>query len=96
MAPLTQKRTNTMSMITLIDLADETKRQMAAITGLTPDTISRLDRVEGGWALSIDMLEHRSIPRTQDLLASFEVKLDDEGKVASWHRIGRFVRGQQG
>ncbi len=83
-------------MSTLIDLADETKRQMAAITGLIPDTISRLDRAEGGWALSIDMLEHRSVPRTQDLLASFEVKLDTEGRVTSWQRIGRFVRGQQG
>ena len=85
-----------MSTITLVDLASETKRQMAAITGLTPDTISRLDRAEDGWSISIDMLEHRSIPRTQDLLASFEVKLDDDGQVTSWHRIGRFVRGQQG
>ncbi len=85
-----------MSTNTLVDLACETKRQMAAITGLTPDTISRLDRAEGGWALSIDMLEHRSIPRTQDLLASFEVKLDDDGRVTSWQRVGRFVRGQQG
>jgi adenosylmethionine-8-amino-7-oxononanoate aminotransferase len=42
----------------------------------------------------MDMLEHRSIPRTQDLLASYEVTLADDGQVTGWHRTGRFIRGQ--
>jgi hypothetical protein len=83
-----------MSTLTLTNLADATRQQMTAITGLLPDTISRLDRAESGWTLSIDMLEHRSIPRTQDLLASFDVVLDGEGQVKSWHRTSRFIRGQ--
>jgi hypothetical protein len=77
-------------------LVEDTKRQMTAITGLPPDTISRFDRSDEGWMLNIDMLEHRSVPRTQDLLASFEVALDDAGQVMRWRRTGRFVRGQQG
>jgi hypothetical protein len=77
-------------------LVEDTKRQMTAITGLPPDTISRLDRSDDGWMLNIDMLEHRSVPRTQDLLASFEVALDDSGQIMRWRRTGRFVRGQQG
>jgi len=81
---------------TVENLVEATKRQMSAITGLSPDTISRFDRAEEGWMLHIDMLEHRSVPRTQDLLASFEVALDDAGQVTRWRRTGRFVRGQQG
>jgi hypothetical protein len=83
-----------MSTNTLMSLVEEAKRQMAAITGLSPDAISRLDRAEGGWTVSMDMLEHRSIPRTQDLLASYEVTLADDGQVTGWHRTGRFIRGQ--
>lgn len=83
-----------MSTDTLPSLVEDTKRQMTAITGLAPDTISRFDRAEGGWALAIDMLEHKSIPRTQDLLASFEVSLDERGQITSWRRTGRFIRGQ--
>jgi hypothetical protein len=83
-----------MSTNTLMSLVEEAKRQMAAITGLSPDAISRLDRAEGGWTVSMDMLEHRSIPRTQDLLASYEVTLAEDGQVTGWHRTGRFIRGQ--
>jgi hypothetical protein len=85
-----------MTAVNLTALVEDTKRQMTAITGLPPDTISRCDRSEEGWMLNIDMLEHRSVPRTQDLLASFEVALDDAGQVTRWRRTGRFVRGQQG
>lgn len=85
-----------MSTTNLADIVEDTKRQMTAITGLPPDQISRFDRAEEGWTLNIDMVEHRSIPRTQDLLASFEVMLDDTGQVTRWRRTARFVRGQQG
>jgi hypothetical protein len=85
-----------MSSPNLCNLVEQTKRQMTAITGLPPDTISRCDPAEEGWTLNIDMLEHRSVPRTQDLLASFEVILNGAGQVTRWRRTGRFVRGQQG
>jgi len=77
------------------ELIERTKRQMAAITGLMPETVSRLDRSDAGWNLGIDMLEHRSIPRTHDLLASFDVAIDDDGIIQRWRRTGRFVRCQQ-
>jgi hypothetical protein len=76
------------------DLVERTKRQMATITGLSPETVSRLDRSEDGWSVAIDMLEHRAIPRTQDLIASFDVTVDDAGRIRRWKRTGRFVRCQ--
>jgi hypothetical protein len=76
------------------DLIDRTKVQMQKITGLPADTVSRLDPSETGWMMGIDMLEHRSVPRTQDLLASFEVVLDQDGTITRWRRTGRFVRNQ--
>lgn len=78
----------------MLDLIERTKQQMEAITGLSSETVSRLDPAECGWSVGIDMLEHRSIPSTQDLLASFEVSLDDDGNIQRWRRVGRFVRCQ--
>jgi hypothetical protein len=80
----------------LANLVEDTKRQMISITGMQYDTISQFDHTDDGWTLVIDMLEHRLIPRTQDLLSSYEVALDVEGKVTRWKRTGRFTRGQQG
>jgi hypothetical protein len=79
----------------MTELIARTKKQMEAITGLAPETVSRLDRAETGWSVGIDMVEHKSIPRTYDLLASFEVSLDEDGNIQNWHRTGRFVRCQQ-
>jgi hypothetical protein len=84
-----------MNAMNLASLVENTKLQMATITGLQFDTISQFDQADEGWTLVIDMLEHRSIPRTQDLLSSFEVTLDKAGQVARWRRTGRFKRGQQ-
>jgi hypothetical protein len=83
-----------MSTNALVDLVEAAKRQMMIVTGLNPDSVSKLDRTDGGWMVNMDMLEHRSIPRTQDLLASYEIVLDDEGQVTGWQRTGRFIRGQ--
>jgi hypothetical protein len=79
------------------EIVERTKRQMASITGLSPETVARFDREDtGGWSVAIDMVEHRAIPRTNDLLASFEVKLDPLGNVLRWRRLGRFQRCHQG
>jgi hypothetical protein len=79
-----------------MDLAQviaKTKLQMAEITGLPTDTVARLDRLETGWSVAIDMLEHKAIPRTSDLISSFEVELNQDGDVVRWKRIGRSIRG---
>ena len=74
----------------------QTKQQMATITGLTAETVARFDREDEGWCVAIDMVEHRAIPRTNDLLASIEVKLDADGNVRTWKRTGRCLRSQGG
>ena len=78
------------------ELIERTKRQMQFITGLPAETVSRLDPEESGWNVGIDMLEHSAIPRTRDLLASFDVTLDEAGNIRRWRRTGRFVRCEQG
>ena len=85
-----------MNTANLASLVESTKLQMATITGLQYDTISQFDPSEDGWKMVIDMLEYRSIPRTQDLLSTFEVVLDQAGDVIRWRRTGRFTRGQHG
>ena len=75
-------------------IIEQTKRQMAAITGLPAGTVARFDQDEGGWSVAIDMVEHRAIPRTNALLSSFEVKLDGDGNVLRWKRTARFLRSQ--
>jgi hypothetical protein len=80
--------------MTPANIVDQARRQLEALTGLPADTVSRFDRGESGWTLGVDMIEHRSIPRTNDLIAAFEVLLDDSGNLVRWRRIGRHLRNQ--
>lgn len=80
--------------MTPADIVDQARRQLEALTGLPADTVSRFDRGETGWTLGVDMIEHRSIPRTNDLITAFEVLLDERGNLIRWRRTGRHVRNQ--
>lgn len=80
--------------MTSADIVQLAKRQLEAITGVTADTVSRFDRSPEGWALHIDMVEHRAIPRTHDLIARYEVALDEAGNLLRWRRTMRSQRGQ--
>jgi hypothetical protein len=82
-------------MISMSELISRTKQQMQAITGMSPETVSRLDATQDGWSVGIDMVEHQALPRTYDLLASFDVSLNATGEIRAWHRTARFVRNQQ-
>lgn len=80
--------------MTPTDIVAQARRQLEALTGLPADTVSRFDRGEAGWTLGVDMIEHRSIPRTNDLIAAFEVLLDETGNLVRWRRTGRHLRSQ--
>jgi hypothetical protein len=82
------------TLMTPADIVVQARRQLEALTGLPADTVSRFDRGESGWTLTMDMVEHRAIPRTNDLIAVFEVLLDDGGNLIHWHRTGRHLRNQ--
>jgi hypothetical protein len=76
------------------DIALMAKAQLAQITGLTPDTVSGLTRDEQGWHASVEMVELKRIPTATDVLASYEVVLDDDGNLVRYQRIRRYYRGQ--
>ena len=40
------------------------------------------------------MLELERIPNTTDVLATYDVQLDDEGTLLGYKRKRRFIRGQ--
>lgn len=70
----------------LSTIADLTRFQPEAVTGLEWDGQS--------WHASVDVLELERIPNTTDVLATYDVRLDDEGTLLGYKRKRRFIRGQ--
>ena len=46
-----------------------------------------------GWRVTLETLERRAIPDSQDLLAAYEVRLDAEGAAVKFQRLRSRRRG---
>ncbi|MBI5956550.1 MAG: gas vesicle protein [Chloroflexi bacterium] len=81
-------------MMTGSEIAQRAKEQLARLTGLKPDTVSALSKAEEGWHVSVDLIELKRIPEATDVLATYEVVLDDAGNMIRYERTKRYYRGQ--
>lgn len=48
---------------------------------------------DDGWCVVVDVLEVPRIPDTTSLLASYEVRLDQQGELMEYRRVRRYRRG---
>ena len=60
----------------------------------TPESVSGVNKSEDGWAISLDVIELSRIPPSTDLLATYEVTLDDDGELVDLARTRRYMRNQ--
>ena len=72
----------------LMSLIDKAKNDISKLTGLAPSSVVKTTKIDGGWQIAIEMVEKRSIPDGMDVLATYEVKLDDEGNIVEFNRKG--------
>lgn len=79
-----------------IDLIEEAKRQLKMLTGYPVDSVSGFGRVDGGWRLTVTVVELSRIPAATDVQADYEVTLDEEGNIVDYHRERRYFRDQVG
>jgi hypothetical protein len=54
------------------------KMSVSSVTSAVPD--------ENGWSVSIELVERRGIPTTNDLLGLYEMRLDRAGNVVRYAR----------
>ena len=76
------------------EIAVVAKEALSELTGLTPETVSGMTKDEEGWHIFVDLIELKRIPESTDVLAIYEVVLDDEGQFIRYERIQRYQRGQ--
>jgi len=69
----------------IIELARE---ELSKVTGLEISTTLATVKDERGWRISMEMIEKHSIPDQMDILATYDVILDDDGKLIEFYRKG--------
>ena len=72
----------------LMEVTEHAKAQLAVATSLAPLIVSGADRQGDGWRLTVEMVELQRIPEAQDVIGTYEVRLNNEGELLEWRRIG--------
>ena len=61
----------------------------------TPKAVTGLEWDGDGeqWKVTVDVLELERIPNTTDVMAAYDVQLDEQGTLRGYRRTRRFLRG---
>ena len=67
-------------------LVETAREEMSGITGLQLSTTLGAVKEEKGWHVSMELIERHAFPDQLDILATYDVILDDDGKLIEFSR----------
>jgi hypothetical protein len=77
-------------------VARAAREAVLELTGKRAESVTGLERTDDGWTVEVEVLELERIPNTTDVLATYQVILDDDGELQGCHRVHRYLRGSAG
>lgn len=66
------------------------------MTGEPPEVVTGVVSEDGGWLVTVEVLELSRVPNTTDVLGCYQVRVDPDGAPVSYQRLRRYHRGQVG
>jgi len=75
-------------------VASSAVRQLGALTGMKAEFVSRIQRGDDGWRLTIEVVEVPRIPDSTSVLGSYEVLVDGDGNLVEYARSRRYLRSR--
>jgi len=76
------------------EVVDEARGQLESLLGKQAETVSALERTEDGWLVTIEVVDVARIPDSTDVLASYEIELDEKRNLRRYGPVRRYVRSQ--
>jgi len=67
-------------------LIEKAREEISRVTGLELSTTLATAKDERGWHVTIEMIEKHSIPDQMDILATYDVILDDDANLVEFNR----------
>ena len=68
--------------------------QLAGLAGHDVESVVSVERNDDGWEVGVEVVETHRIPDTADILAVYQLHLDEDGELVSYRRTKRYSRGQ--
>jgi hypothetical protein len=78
----------------LRQIAQQARQLLTELRGVDAEAVSGLTRSAEGWVVTLEVVELRRIPESTDVLATYEVEVDEQGRLLRYQRCGRYHRSQ--
>jgi hypothetical protein len=75
-------------------VVEAAQEQLSVLLGSDADRVSGLEQTDGGWVVCLEVVELARIPESTDVMASYELTLDDDRKLVRYRRGRRYYRAQ--
>ena len=72
----------------LSNLVKKAREQLGELTGLNVGSTVSVQKADSGWYVQVEVVEKESLPSSQDILATYELAIDEDGNVQNFSRIG--------
>jgi hypothetical protein len=70
------------------------REQLEALLERPVESVSSFERTHDGWLVTLEVVEVSRIPESTDVLASYELELDDDRNLRRYARVRRYNRSQ--
>jgi Gas vesicle synthesis protein GvpO len=78
----------------LREIAQQARQLLNELRGVDAESVSGLTRSAEGWVVTLEVVELHRIPESTDVLATYEVEVDERGRLLRYERSGRYTRSQ--
>lgn len=75
------------------DLTLAAKETISDLTGHKAESVTGMEWDEDKWRITVEVCELRRVPNTTDVMATYIVQVDEQGRLLGYNRERRFVRG---
>jgi hypothetical protein len=75
-------------------IVDRAREQLSDLHGAEAESVSAVRRTADGWRVGLEVVEVHRIPESTDVLATYEVELDDNGDLITFERTTRYYRSE--
>ena len=72
----------------IAQLIQKAREQLTELTGLELGSTISASKEDNIWKVQIEVVEKKSLPDSQDILAAYELTMDDDANVVNFTRIG--------
>jgi hypothetical protein len=78
----------------LREVVAQARRLVEDLRGVDAESVSSATRTPDGWTVGLEVVELHRIPDSTDILASYEIELDEQGSLLRFERVRRYHRSE--